>query len=142
MPSHWKTANFSLSLLLLHHVIIACCTFHFVTDRQTEKTTSLKVTRAIFREIAYFSSPEVLPIFHSCRMKYYSDYDTRGRPNSSRRAFSEVPNSQKKMVHVDCLWTYGFSSGMQICAKITVWKFQNYSVTQILREINFGECRS
>ena len=24
----------------------------------------------------------------------------------------------------------------------TVWKFQNFSVTQILREINFGESRS
>ena len=26
--------------------------------------------------------------------------------------------------------------------EITVWKFQDFSVTQILREINFGECRS
>ena len=52
-------------------------------------------------------------------MKYYYeiDYEPRGRPNSSRRT-CEVPNSQKKMVHVDCLWTYGFSSGMQICAKM------------------------
>ena len=24
---------------------------------------------------------------------------------------------------------------------ITVWKFQAFSVTQILREINFGECK-
>ena len=24
----------------------------------------------------------------------------------------------------------------------TVWKFHDFSVTQILREINFGECRS
>ena len=25
---------------------------------------------------------------------------------------------------------------------VTVWKFQNFSASQILREINFGECRS
>ena len=26
--------------------------------------------------------------------------------------------------------------------EFTVWRFQHFSVTQILREINFGECES
>ena len=29
-----------------------------------------------------------------------------------------------------------------ICFNFTVWKFQDFSITQILREINFGEIRS
>ena len=38
----------------------------------------------------------------------------------------EIPNVQHSMEGND----------------ITVWKFQDFSVIQILREINFGECRS
>ena len=28
------------------------------------------------------------------------------------------------------------------CCQLTVWKYQDFSVIQILREINFGESRS
>ena len=31
---------------------------------------------------------------------------------------------------------------LKIGMNCTVWKFQNFSVIQILREINFGECRN
>ena len=27
------------------------------------------------------------------------------------------------------------------CSRNTVWKFHDFSITQILREINFGNCR-
>ena len=29
----------------------------------------------------------------------------------------------------------------QVCVCCTVWKFHDFSITQILREINFGECK-
>ena len=35
-------------------------------------------------------------------------------------------------------WVFSFIS----CLSFTVWKFHDFSVTQILREINFGESRS
>ena len=31
---------------------------------------------------------------------------------------------------------------VKLCENSTVWKFHNFSVTQILREINFGDSRS
>ena len=31
---------------------------------------------------------------------------------------------------------------ISVANSLCVWKFREFSVTQILREINFGECRS
>ena len=32
-----------------------------------------------------------------------------------------------------------FNTGLLCCLRFTVWKFQEFSAIQILREINFGE---